>query len=251
MPRGRADAQCQAGAAVISVVCWKWSTPGYRTSFTAEHVNALAGMVRRWYPAPHRMICVTNDVVGIDPAVEIVPDREDFADVPSPHGGKNPSCYRRLRLFAPDAAESFGERIVSLDLDCVVVGDLRPLWERPDDFVIWRDPIRRDGYCGSMMMLRAGSRPQVWRQFDPELSPRESLEANCRGSDQGWIRYCLGPHEATWTRADGVYSYRMDLHSGQATLPDNARIVMFHGRPKPWDLGVALRVPRDHLIFWV
>jgi hypothetical protein len=203
-------------------------------------------MVARHYAAPHRFICVTTTPAGIDPSVEIIPDRADFADVPSPHGARMPSCYRRLRLFEPDAAETFGERIVSLDLDCVITGDLRPVWDRPEDFIIWRDPIQRDGYCGSMFALRAGARPQVWRQFDPTLSPRESLGAGHRGSDQGWIRYCLGSHEATWDRADGVYSYRRDLASGAKPLPADARIIMFHGRRKPWDEAGRIDWIRQH-----
>jgi hypothetical protein len=223
---------------MISVITWLWQTAGYRSQFLPEHVNTLRRQVARHYSEPHRFICVTDLLDGFDPEVELVADRRDFASIPSPHGGGNPSCYRRLRLFDPGAAADFGERFVSIDLDTVIVGDLRPLWDRPDDFVIWRDPIHRNSYCGSMMMVRAGSRPQVWHRFDPGLSPRESLKAGCRGSDQGWIRYCLGLHEATWTREDGVYSYRMDLHSGRDRLPGNARIIMFHGRPKPWDYTV-------------
>lgn len=232
---------------MISVVCWLWSAPG-RTAYRAAHVNTLAAMVRRHYPSPHRFLCVSNEPGKYDAGVEIIQDREDFADVPSPHGGLNPSCYRRLRLFAPDSAATFGERIINLDLDCVITGDLRPLWDRDDDFVIWRDPGNRTPYCGSVWLLRSGSRAQVWAEFDPRSSPAAARAAGRLGSDQGWIAHCLGPHEATWTAADGVYSYRND-GLRRNFLPASARIVFFHGAVKPWDPEAqGLAWVREH--FW-
>jgi hypothetical protein len=221
---------------MLTVVTWKWKPqPGYRSSYPPSTVNTLAAMIRRHYPHPHRMVCVTDDPAGIDPRVEILPAWDDFANIPSPHGGKNPSCYRRLRLFHPDAAQWFGERYVSLDLDVVITGDLTPLWHRPEPIVFWGDtnPLPGSHYNGSMMLMTAGSRPQVWTDFDPAKSPQLSLKARCFGSDQGWISYRLGKGEAKWTRADGVYSFRNELQKTKQ-LPANARIVVFHGRIDPW-----------------
>ena len=232
---------------MISIITWLWPTPGANAIYTATHVNALHAAVARHYPAPHRFICITNETDDFDPGVELVRDREDFAGVPSPRGDPHPSCYRRLRLFAPDAATTFGERIVSIDLDCVISNDLRPVWDRPDDFVIWRDPGNRTPYCGSMFLLTAGARSQVWKQFDPARSPQAARAARCLGSDQGWIAYCLGPHEATWTAADGVLSYRIDgLHRN--FLPPGVRVTFFHGKVKPWDPeALALAWVRENL----
>lgn len=190
-------------------------------------------MVVRHYPAPHRFLCVTNDPAGIDPDIEIIPDRADFADLKSPHGGNNPACYRRLRLFHPDAAATFGERIVSLDLDTVIVGDLRPLWDRPEPFVGWTDPLYPQQLCGSMLLLTAGAKRMVWNLFDPATSPAQAAHAGYRGSDQAWISYCL-PRDARWTAADGVLSWR----KLNGWLPEGARIVFFHGARKPWDAGM-------------
>ena len=230
---------------MLSVICWRWQPrPGYRSTFGPDTVNTLAAMVRRHYPHPHRFLCVTDDPTGIDPAaVEVIPSWDDFAAVPSPHGGKNPSCYRRLRMFHPEAAQWFGERFVSLDLDVVITGDLTPLWHRSEDFVAWGDTNKQPGshYNGSMILLTAGSRPHVWTDFDPVVSPQQSREARCWGSDQGWISYCLGGGEAKWSKRDGVYSFRNDLKQDRQ-LPADARIVMFHGNFDPWG-AVAQQLP--------
>lgn len=221
---------------MLSVVTWKW-TPRrtYRSTFSPATVNTLRAMVARHYPDPHRFICVTDEPDGIDPRVEILPDWHDFEDVPSPHGAHQPSCYRRLRLFHPDAAQWFGDRFVSLDLDMVIMGDLRSLWNRANNFIAWGDTNPRTFYNGSMMLLSAGARPNVWTTFDPRTSPAEARAAGQFGSDQGWISHCLGRGEAKWTTADGVFSYRNHILKNQTRhLPAGAKVVIFHGSVDPW-----------------
>lgn len=227
----------------LTVVTWRWSPrAGYRSAFGPETVNTLKRMVDRHYPDPHRFVCVTDEREGIDPSVEILPPWNDFADVPSPHGGKNPSCYRRLRMFHPEIGQVFGDRFVSLDLDVVITGDMRPVWNRSEDFVAWGDTNPQPGshYNGSMILMRAGARPQVWTQFDPATSPRLSLQARCWGSDQGWISYVLGKGEARWNKLDGVYSFRNHLQKCPG-LPSNARIAIFHGSRDPWEPDIQAR----------
>lgn len=226
---------------VDAVVTWKWTTPGYRSTFGPETVNTLARMVRRHYRPDVRVLCVTDEPEGIDASVEIVPAWNDFATVPSPHGAHQPSCYRRLRAFDPAIGAVFGERFVSMDLDCVIVGDMTPVWERDEDFVIWSDTGPKTLYNGSMFLMTAGARPQVWTDFDPDSSPMRSKSAGFWGSDQGWISYRLGPGEATWTLADGVVSYSNHVMTSNGRLPDGARVVFLHGRHDPWSPIVQQR----------
>jgi hypothetical protein len=232
----------------LSVVCWKWrSRPGYRSAFGPDAVNVLRRMVARHYPDPHRFICVTDDPQGLDPEVTVVPLWDEFAEVPNPNGALQPSCYRRLKAFSADAVQWFGERFVSVDLDTVIVNDLRPLWNRPEDFVIWGETNPRSFYNGSMWLMTAGARRQVYDDFDPQTSPREAHRHGRFGSDQGWISHRLGPGEAMWGRDDGVYSFRVHLNSGTTALPADARMVMFHGKEDPWcPLGQRLEWVREH-----
>ena len=144
-------------------------------------------------------------------------------------------------MFHPEIGQYLGERFVSVDLDSVIVGDLTPLWSRSEDIVLWGDTNPTTFYNGSMILMSAGSRTQVWSEFDPLNSPRKTREAGFRGSDQGWLSYCLGPKEAKWSKADGVYSYRNEV-SKLGYLPENARIVLFHGAVDPW-CPVASRLP--------
>lgn len=222
----------------LSVICFKWQgRPDYRSKFTAKTVNVLRSMVSRNFKHPHRFFCVTEDADGLDPRVNVVKGWNDFADVPSPHGTHNPSCYRRLRLFSKEAESTFGKRFVSIDLDCVIVNDMTPVWLRDEPFVIWGDTNPRTLYNGSMVLMTAGARAKVWEDFDPKTSPDKARAAGNFGSDQAWISYCLGPNEARWTKSDGVYSFRNEVQRAGGRLPIGARVVMFHGIFDPWAPG--------------
>ena len=228
-----------------TVVCFKWAPrPGYRSTYAPETVNALKRMVQTHYQHDHRFVCITDDSAGIDADVEIVPLWQDFADIPSPHGGKNPSCYRRLKLYAPEMADVLGSRFVAIDLDTVLTADVMPLWDRPEDIVLYGDTNPKTHYNGSMVLMTAGSRAKVWETFDPRRSPRLAMDSGAFGSDQGWISYCLGGGEAKWTRADGVYSYRNHLAPKGGRLPADARLVNFHGSTDPWS-------PRVRGLSWI
>lgn len=229
---------------MLTFLCWKWKSPqAYRSTFGPDSVHVLKRMIERHYHAPHRFVCVTDDTTGLE-GIETFRLWDDYANIPNPNGAHNPSCYRRLKVFAPEAGEWFGERLVSMDLDTVIVGDITELFNRPEDFVIWgeSDFPKSQWYNGSLWMLRTGTRTKVWTKFNPRHSPRIARKAGARGSDQGWFSYILGPHEATWGRTDGVYSYRKHIAPKGNTLPADAKIVAFHGRVDPWSY-VGQQIP--------
>lgn len=196
-------------------------------SYTAHHVNVLRNMLERFVNIPHRLICVTDDPAGIDPRIQVVPLWDKCRNL----GG----CFNRLWVFSQEAREIFGERFVCIDLDCVLVGDCTALFQRDDDFIINSyNPTSTDKkdqhYNGSMIMMRAGSRAQVWDEFDIEESPLVIAEnPNVVGSDQAWIRLTLGKDEQRWSNKDGVYEARQVREK----LPSNACLVFFSGKRDP------------------
>lgn len=234
----------------LTVICWRWQSPvGYRSTFGPEHVYALKEMLRRHLHAPYRLVCVTDQPEQLK-GIETIRLWDEFRSVPSPFGAHNPSCYVRLRVFAPGAGKLFGPRLLSIDLDTVIVNDITPLVERDEDFVIWGEsPAERklwgeaekQYYCGAMFMLKTGTRPQVYTRFDPEKTPELAKRAKCFGSDQGVISYILGPNEATWGRKDGVFSFRKHLSPrGPEYFPEAMRVAMFHGKIDPWHHRASL-----------
>lgn len=208
--------------------------------YTAEHVNRFYRAVDANLAMPARYICITDEPEGIEDGIEILPMWEDYRE----WGG----CYTRLKLFDPRMVEILGERFVSVDLDSVICGSLDPVFDRPEDFIIWKNVGAGSLYCGSMFMMNAGCRPQVLSEFDPKglvfkrkgfkqrsegrWAHHRALEAgNIIGSDQAMISTILGPEEAMWTERDGVMSFKRDIIG--ANLLSEARIIFFHGVEDP------------------
>lgn len=237
---------------MITFVTFKWKpTPGYRSQFTGEHVNIWGRMISRHYHKEHRLVCVTDDPEGIDQEIiNVMPLWPDHAQLSSPHGNQRhyPSCYRRLRLFSKEAEQMFGSRIVQSDLDIVITDDITSLLDRDEDVVFWGDTARNTHYNGSFYLLRTGSRPQVWEQFDPFNSPAATLRLGMVGSDQAWISYVLGDGETKWTNKDGILSFRIHVKPQGTKYPTGAKIIVFHGHSNPWDLDIQKRYQwiRDH-----
>lgn len=227
---------------MLHFVLWKWNQTGFRSRYTSHHVNVMSRMIARNCPDPHRVICVTDDPVGIVPAVKTYPLWNDHSGLVNASGAHLPSCYRRLKLFDPETQAALeiekGHRAMSIDLDTVILDDMGPLIRRPHPFVGWYVPGARHDrvFNGSMWMFTAGEFDWMWKGFHPERSPKAAIAAGFFGSDQGYISHQLAHVKdlGHWTESCGVLSYGRDVRARRA-LPRHARVVFFHGKIKPWD----------------
>lgn len=220
---------------MLTFVCFKWkksrkgySLPAVINEYTAEHVNTLKKMIAQYYKKRHKFICVTDEPAGIKATT--LPLWDKCRDL----GG----CFNRLYTFSPDMQPLLGNRFVCIDLDCVIVGDITPLFDWDDDFIMNSyNPTNGTSpdqhYNGGLYMMNAGARRQVWDSFiaDPHEARRtiQNSPELCIGSDQAWIRLSLGKGEARWGNNDGIYEARQV----RANLPANARVVFFAGARDP------------------
>ena len=152
-------------------------------------------------------------------------------------------CYRRLKIFDPDTARSIGERIVSIDLDSVVVGNLDPLFDRDEEFIAWCGVRNAAPYCGSLFMFTSGACAEVWEEFDPQTSP--GAASRYIGTDQAWIGHAL-PERPTWGKKDGVLSFKRDFR--RSDLPGFAARLKkagYRDEPKEGDRIVSFHGPVD------
>lgn len=232
----------------ITFICWKWKQDNFRTTYTAEHVNIWADMVRRHYRRQARLICITDDPAGITQC-ETFPLWNDFANLRNPSGVHLPSCYRRLKIFSRAVTAEMdideGAWVMSTDLDIVIVQDIETLVHKFADaaFVGWRGVGAHQPtvYNGSLFRFRAGECSFLYHEFDPATSPAKSIADKYFGSDQSWISYRLRGTAPGWTAADGVLSYTSNLGqrsmstSNRKFLPTSAKIVSFNGKRKPWE----------------
>jgi hypothetical protein len=146
-------------------------------------------------------------------------------------------------MFRRDAAKTYGKRFVSMDLDCVITGNLDKMLSRKEDFVIMKAQSKSRPYCGTMFMLSAGARPQVYERWTPD----RSIEASSvyLGSDQAWMAYCLGWMEPTWFKEDGAYYYNRAKWT-RNNIPEDIHIWFFCGGEKPWTVADNQPVIAEH-----
>ena len=218
---------------MLNIYTWKWKQPGGRTTYTAQHVNAWARMMTRHLTIPHRLICITDEPKDIQ--CETIPLPEWSPEVDNPHWPARkgvPQCYRRLGMYRRDAAVTYGDRFVSMDLDCIVTANIDHLFDHYDDFRMFRGTSGKRPYNGSMMQMTAGSRPQVFEKFTPELAVKAS--SLYIGSDQAWIAFALGWLEKTWGVEHGVLP--MGKKRGIHELPKNHCLLFTPDKIKPWDV---------------
>jgi hypothetical protein len=226
---------------VITVACWKWKRPDTGADlFGPEYVNRLRAALERNLQLRHEVVCVTDDPSGIDSRVRIVPLPETYA--------YTPRCRRRMQLFSRKFAEQhLGRRILSIDLDVVVVGDLTPLLTRTEPLVCWRVGYAQV-FSGSFLLMDAGVLDQLWREFsaDPERYPRRVAPTEKVPSDQAMMNAFLRRRTKPvpqWTERDGFVTYfggpgadrgRQHLGVGpdQPRLPRGARLVVLGSADK-------------------
>jgi hypothetical protein len=213
------------GEAVLIVTTWLWGG-----AYGEHYVRRLAAGVHRNLNEAHRFIAFTD-------APRHLPGIEQWPILNTGLLSK-PGCFARLRLFDPkwqrNLGIAHGDRVVNMDLDLVVTGALDPLFARPDDFTILQG-INTTNPCpvnGSIWMLRAGARPDVWTEFSLENYAARGVPFHAFPDDQGWFHHMM-PDAGAWGPADGVYGFKKEGWPSGDALPDGARVVAFPGWRDP------------------
>lgn len=216
---------------MLTVICWRWGG-----LFSGAYVNRLRSMVARHLRINHRFVCITDSAEGLDDDIWCEPIPTRFADTPR--------CRRRLQQYSENFAARLGPRILSLDLDVVILDDITPIVDRREPIVCWR--VGYAGvYSGSFVLYDAGALDGLWRAYsaDPDGYPRQA-QAHGVPSDQAMLNHYLrarGGAVAHWTEAHGFvtwfgngYEQREHLGMGptRSTPPKGARIVVLGSADK-------------------
>lgn len=203
----------------LTVACVLRSGGEYRP----EHVIALRDGVIANLSAPHRFVCLSDlDVHG----VWTLPLGIDA----------HPGWWSKMALFRPYRLKG---RALFLDLDTVIVGDLSELAAYAGPFAMLSDFLRPARPASGVMAWDAGcdTLRAVWEAWI--TGPEGHMHEHRGGGDQSFIRSVVGD---AVDRLSDLYpgqmvSYKIHCKGG---VPDGARAVAAHGRPKPWDAGWRL-----------
>jgi hypothetical protein len=225
--------------AIRQVVCMKWGD-----KFAATDVNRLHRMVRKHVAGELRMLCFTDDAQGIShevechplPAVPVVGERSDRG-------------WRKLGLFGSELGALCEGPVLYLDLDIAIVEPLEPFFAWPGEFLIIKDfkPLRyRHRFSGNSSVVRfhAGAHQRLIAELVQRATRiREDFRDEQEFvSDymrrQGALNYWPSGWCASF-KHDCVQPLPLGLWQ-PPKLPEGAKIVVFHGRPKPDEAIVGM-----------
>ena len=223
----------QAALPQRHILCMKWGT-----KYGPEYVNRLYAMVRRHLSGDFNFVCLTDDPKGIRSEVQCFPIPPlDLELAP----GQVDRAWKKLTTFEENLYGLRG-RALFIDLDVVIVGSLDEFFEYPGEFLIIHDyarPWRRRRITGNSSVYRfeIGAHQDV---LDNLVTNHRQIFARYRNS-QTYVSDHIG--DITWWPDAWCVSFKKHCMPGgpfglfnwfmTPRRPDGARIVVFHGDPKP------------------
>lgn len=198
--------------------------------YGAEHVQMLAEQLGADVP----LTVFTDDVRTLAARGPLArPLRDDL-----------PGWWSKMELFNPACRED----IIYFDLDTVIRHRPRLLDDPIRMPLILRDVYRPDGLQSSIMVIPAFFKSAIWRRWcrdgDPQAIMKHYRKANL--GDQAFLEAC---GKGYWGILQDTYpgeyvSWKADNLEGRP-LPTEARVIVFHGEPKPWSVPRARQSWKD------
>ncbi len=131
--------------------------------------------------------------------------------------------WAKLAMFQPGRFEG---RCVYFDLDTVITGSIDHMTGYSGSFAMLEDFYYPQIKASGVMMWSAGEADHIWSRWDS--AGRPSFD---KRGDGGWIDAMMPNALRLQTLFPGqIVSFKKHCMDG---VPANARVVCFHGRPRP------------------
>lgn len=202
--------------------------PGYSAGagYSAQWVDKLARGIRRNTDLKHQIICLVDQDYHFDEQVEKIPiiTRETGWGVV-------------METFRPEIGCS--QRIV-MGLDTIITGDLNQIFQWKGRVGLLTDPYHTSTICNGYASYSPEFCEWIWEQWQRKEEYGERIFYNGRISEMAFLRFLardavrlddLFPNE--------IQSYKVDWMM-RPEARSSAKIVYFHGRPKPPNIEETL-----------
>lgn len=191
-------------------------TMRFGAKYGLDYLQAWAAGVQRNLTVPHRVVCFTDDPVPVDGVLSMV--TKDL-------GG----WWNHLWAFSGWTPH----RQLLIDLDDVIVGSLDDLAAYDGPHALNSDVYRMEHVDGGCQLIPAEANLALFTEFTADTA---TLTQKFYSDKQFYIaRINDAPRIQDLFPGQWV-SYK--VHCQGKGLPDGARIVSFHGRPKCDELPV-------------
>lgn len=195
-----------------------------RDIFTPEWADKLYRGIARNFDKPFRFVCVTDE------------PESAFAEPIETLGFEN---YRHNMWCIIECLRVTGDPVIFMGLDTIITGNITHMADLRPRFAMLRDPYHEKRMCSGVMVWREAR--DIYDRFVADQSKADYTLAN-KPSDMRWLHQNGRPDMDLETALPGqIRSYKVHCKDG----PGDARIVYFHGVPKPHELNDWTR---DHWI---
>lgn len=195
-----------------------------------RYVNNLVAALKRHVSVSHRIMCLTDGVTGLTKDIdEYVMLRHDW-----------PRWWGKIELFRGDVFG--GEQIFYFDLDTVIVDNIDEILQYRGEFMGLLDFYQPKMMASGLMSWHG---EQIYKIYDEFIKDEtEHMRYYSGGGDGGFVRAHHSPIEFFQTVFPGkIVSYkdhccrnRNAKNDTPAKLPKGAKIVCFHGHPRPHEI---------------
>ena len=223
---------------MIDIVCFSWGL-----KFPNSYVNNLYRSVQRNTTVPHRFICYTDRPEGIE--CETRPFLVDL-----------PVWWYIIGLTNPQHDHT--EKVVYMDLDTIITGNIDDILNMDKPFATISDFGWPAGLQTAWIMWDRATRDKVWQHFTSKYQPKDYPNLDCDytrwGGTNQFLEECMGvvrinknskpalpdcpPVVRLQTEFPGAcVSYKAQGLAGKTSLPEGVKMVFFHGKPMPHEVG--------------
>ena len=203
---------------MITILCQLWGSWGEPVQ--AEYVQRLKNGVERYLSIPHRFICMTD-------IPEQVPDGVETLPLGCVDWRWN---LRKMAMYQPN--NGLSGRVLALDLDIIIVGSLDDIASYDGRFATLEDFYEPGLSGGCISGFEGGTLSN--ELYRPILVNSFKINAMTRGSERKWYRHQMPDADFWQTMYPGqIVSYKPRPSERLKTIPDDARIICFHGNPRP------------------
>lgn len=218
------------------VICMKWGT-----QYGPEYVNILHDCVQKHLSIPYKFICYTDDPSGIKDGIET-------RALPEIELGSAPiwAGWRKISSLSTKLGIPEGATALFMDVDLIITGPLDDFFTyKPGKFCIienWTGMGRGVGNS-SVYRFQIGAHVDVFDDFEAR---HEEIYKTMPNSQTYMSKTVAKNHQIEWWPDEWCRSFKRHcVPKGlmrflrKPQLPENCRILVFHGPPKPMDAAVG------------
>lgn len=206
------------------VICFYWEGVRWQKkdqSLAERYINNLYCGVKKFAEENFEFICFTNKNLSVNNNIKL----RNF-----PLYTKK-GVLPRLYMFSHDAG-LFGNQVLCLDLDLVITGSLKDIMGYRGQLCVRTHFKGVEKLDGDIINFRAGEKMEniLWKPFINNIEKMRKFSG--KGGESSWIRRVASNIADKWKNvAPGqIASYQRQAKMWN-NLPENVRIVSFHGIP--------------------